>query len=141
MDIGKIARGAGIVAAVATVLVLAAPYALVSGTGSGSGYPAQLAGYYASGTVGAAGIVLFALVSAVVIASIERGNLDPGSLAGVAVMLGVATTLSAAAWTLAIEPTTMFAEFRWLEWHGRAVVAVSAAIPVAAVVYARTLLE
>ncbi|WP_418284506.1 DUF7548 family protein [Halorubrum sp. DTA46] len=136
MKLRDVSRRAGIGSAVVTVLVLAVPYALVSG----SGYATQLAGYYASGVIGAGGIALFALVSAVVIASVERGNLDPGTLAGVAVMLGLATTLSAAAWAMAIEPTTMFAEFRWLEWHAPAVVAVSVPIPAFAAVYARELL-
>jgi len=136
MDLRTLSRRAGIAAAVATVLVLTAPYALVSEPE----YATQLAGYYASGVVGAAGIALFALVSAVVIGSVERGNLDPGTLAGVAVMLGVATTLSAATWAVAIEPTTMFADHRWLEWHAPAVVAISVPVPAFAAVYARELL-
>ncbi|MUW14716.1 hypothetical protein GJ633_08590 [Halorubrum sp. CBA1125] len=127
-------RRTGIAAAVVTVLVLAAPYALVSG------YADQLAGYYASGVVGAAGVALFALVTAVVIGSVEQGNVDPGTLAGVAVVLGVSTTLSAAAWTLAVEPTTMFADYRWLRWHAPAVVALSVPVPAAAAAYAREVL-
>jgi len=136
MDLQTVSRRAGIGSAVATVLVLAAPYAFVSEPG----YATQLAGYYASGVVGAAGIALFALVSAIVIGSVERGNLDPGTLAGIAVMLGAATTLSAATWAIAIEPTTMFAEHRWLEWHAPAVVASSVPIPAFAALYARELL-
>ncbi|WP_460558958.1 DUF7548 family protein [Halorubrum pallidum] len=136
MDLRAIARRTAIAAAVATVLALAAPYAILSGSGSAE----QLAAYYASGTVGGAGIVLFALVSAVVVGSVERGNLDPGTLAGVAVMLGVATTASAAAWALAIEPSTLFRDNLWLVWHARAVVALSVPIPVAAAAYARELL-
>lgn len=137
MDLRDTARRVGILTAVATVIVLAAPYAFVSG----SGYETQLPAYYASGVVGAGGIALFALVSAVVIGSIERGNADPGTLAGVAVMLGLATTVNAALWALAIEPTTMFAEFRWLEWHALTVVALSIPVPVAAAVYARDVLD
>jgi len=136
MNLRAVSRRAGIAACIATVLVLAAPYALVSEPE----YATQLAGYYASGVVGAAGIALFALVSAVVIGSVERGNLDPGTLAGVAVMLGAATTLSAGTWAIAIEPTTMFAEHRWLEWHAPAVVAIAVPIPAFAAVYARELL-
>jgi len=81
-------------------------------------YASQLADYYASGgVVGGAGIALFALLSVVVVASVERGNLDPGTLAGAAVVLGVATTLSAAAWATAIEPSPMFRDNLWLVWH------------------------
>ena len=134
MNLRDISRRAGIAACVATVLVLAVPYALVSG------YATQLAGYYASGVLGAGGVALFALVSAVVIGSVERENLDPGTLAGIAVVLGVATVLSAASWAVAVEPTTMFGEYRWLEWHARAVVALSVPVPVFAAVYARTVL-
>ena len=135
MDLRAISRRTGIAAGVVTVIVLAVPYALVSG------YATQLAGYYAAGTLGAAAIALFALVSAVVVASVERGNLDPGTLAGVAVILGVATTGSAVAWTLAVEPTTMFADYRWLRWHAPAVTAISIALPASAAVYARALLS
>lgn len=136
MNLREVSRRAGIVGAVATVIVLAAPYAIISG----ADYATQLAAYYAAGAFGAGAVALFALVSAVVIGSVERGNLDPGTLAGVAVMLGVATTASAAAWAVAIEPTTMFAEFRWLEQHAQAVVAISLSIPASAAVYARELL-
>ena len=137
MNLRDVSRRAGIVAAVVTVLALGAPYAVITGPEYGS----QLADYYASGTVGAGGIALFALVSAVVIASVERGNLDPDTLAGVAVMLGLATTLSAAAWALAIEPSPVFRDHLWLVWHARAVVAVSIPVPAFAAVYAYELLS
>lgn len=136
MNLRTLSRRVGIAVAIATVLALAAPYAFVSEPE----YATQLTAYYASGVVGAAGIALFALVSAVIIGSVEQGNFDPGTLAGVAVMLSVATTLSAATWAVAIEPTTMFADHRWLEWHAPAVVGISALIPVCAAVYARELL-
>lgn len=135
MNLRDVSRRTGIAAGVVTVVVLAAPYALVSG------YATQLAGYYAAGTLGAGGIALFALLSAVVVASVEQGNLDPGTLAGVAVILGLATTLSAAAWALAVEPTTMYADYRWLRWHAPAVVALSVPLPVSAAAYARALLS
>ena len=137
MDLRDVSRRVGIAAAVATVLVLGAPYALVSGPE----YASQLADYYASGAVGAAGIALFALLSAVVVASVERGNLDPGTLAGAAVVLGAATTLSAASWALAIEPTPVFRDNLWLVWHARAVVALSVPVPLSAAAYARALLS
>ncbi|WP_144799260.1 DUF7548 family protein [Halorubrum depositum] len=135
MNLRDVSRRTGIAAGVVTVVALAAPYALVSG------YATQLAGYYAAGTLGAGGIALFALLSAVVVASVEQGNLDPGTLAGVAVILGVATTLSAAMWALAVEPTTMYADYRWLRWHAPAVVALSVPLPVSAAAYARALLS
>jgi len=136
MNIRDISRRVGIAAGIVTVLALGAPYAVLSGGAD----PSQLADYYASGTVGAAGIALFALLSVVVIASVERGNVDPGTLAGVAVMLGVATLLSAVMWTAAIEPSPLFRENLWLVWHARVVVALSVPIPVAAAAYARELL-
>ncbi|WP_435093952.1 DUF7548 family protein [Halorubrum sp. N11] len=136
MNFRDISRWVGIAAAVATVLALGAPYAIISGEAAAS----HLADYYASGVVGAGGVALFALLSAVVIASVERGNLDPGALAGAAVVLGVATSLSAATWALAIEPSPLFRDNLWLVWHPRAVVALSLPIPVAAAAYARQLL-
>ncbi|AZQ14005.1 MULTISPECIES: hypothetical protein [Halorubrum] len=136
MDFREVSRGVGIGAAVATVLVLGAPYAIISG----EAYASQLASYYASGVVGGGGIALFALLSVVVIASVEKGNLEPGTLAGAAVVLGVATTLSAVTWALAIEPSAMSRDNLWLLWHPRAVVALSVPIPLAAAAYARGLL-
>jgi hypothetical protein len=136
MDLRAVSRRVGIVAAVVTVVALVAPYAVVTGPE----YASQLAAYYASGVVGWGGIALFALLSAVVIASVEQGNVDPGTLAGVAVALGLATTVSAASWALAVEPSPVFREYLWLVWHARAVVALSVPIPAAAVVYARAVL-
>jgi hypothetical protein len=135
MDFRALSRRVGIAAAVATVIALVAPYAFVTG------YATELAGYYASGAVGWGGIALFALLSAVVIASVEQGNVDPGTLAGVAVVLGFATTASAATWALAVEPTAVFAEYRWLVWHARVVVALTVPVPLAAAAYARDLLS
>jgi hypothetical protein len=137
MDLRDVSRRVGIAAAVATVVVLGAPYALITGPE----YASQLADYYASGVVGAAGIALFALLSAVVVASVEQGNLDPGTLAGAAVVLGVATTLSAATWALAIEPSPVFRDHLWLVWHPRAVVVLSVPVPLSAAAYARALLS
>jgi hypothetical protein len=137
MDVRALARRVGIAAAVVTVVALIAPYAVISGPE----YATQLAAYYASGAVGWGGIALFALLSAVVIASVERGNLDPGTLAGVAVVLGLATTGSAATWALAVEPSPVFRDHLWLVWHAPAVVGLSVPIPAAAAVYARALLS
>ncbi|KOX96372.1 MULTISPECIES: hypothetical protein [Halorubrum] len=136
MDLRAVSRRVGIAAAVVTVVALVAPYALITGPE----YTSQLATYYASGVVGWGGIALFALLSAVVIASVERGNVDPGTLAGVAVVLGVATTASAASWALAVEPSPVFRDHLWLVWHARAVVALSVPVPLAAAAYARGLL-
>ena len=136
MEFRDISRRAGIAAGLATVLALAAPYAILSG----GAYASQLTDYYASGAVGGAGVALFALLSVVVIASVERGNLDPGALAGAAVVLGAATTLSAVTWAVGIDPSPMFRDNLWLVWHSRVVVALSVPIPVAAAAYARGLL-
>ncbi|SFR39286.1 MULTISPECIES: DUF7548 family protein [Halorubrum] len=137
MDLRAVSRRVGIAAAVVTVVALVAPYAVISGPE----YASQLAAYYASGVVGWGGIALFALLSAVVIASVERGNVDPGTLAGVAVVLGLAATVSAASWALAVEPSPVFRDHLWLVWHARAVVALSVPVPLAATAYAWDLLS
>ena len=77
MDLRAASRRVGIVAAVVTVVALVAPYAVITGPE----YTSQLATYYASGVVGWGGIALFALLSAVVIASVERGELGAGGRA------------------------------------------------------------
>jgi len=60
---------------------------------------------------------------------------------GLLLLLGVATTLSAATWALAIEPSPVFRDHLWLVWHARAVVALSVPVPLAAAAYARALLS
>jgi len=134
MNVRDRSRQAGVAISVLSVLILLAPYAVVSGFGT------QIAGYYAAGPVGAWGIALFALVTAVVFASVERGNVDPGTLTGVLVVLAVATPLLAVLWYLSIEPTTMFAEYGWLEYHAPAVIATTLPLPALAGMYARDLL-
>ena len=135
MTVRDRARQAGVAAGLLCGLLLAAPYALVSG------FDAQLTAYYAAGPVGAGGVALFALVSAVVFASVEQGNVDPEVLTGVLVVLGVATTLLAALWTLSVEPTTVFGKYRWLQLHAPAVTAISLLLAGCAGVYARTFLD
>ncbi|MBP1921307.1 drug/metabolite transporter (DMT)-like permease [Halorubrum alkaliphilum] len=134
MNVRARSRQAGIVASVAGVLLLLAPYAIVSG------FETQIAGYYAAGPVGAWGIALFALLTAVVFASVERGNVDPATLAGVLVVLAAVTPLLAILWYLSIDPTRMFAEYGWLEWHAPAVIAVVLPLPALAGIHARELL-
>ncbi len=136
MNVRGLSRRVGIVASLLTVLVLVAPYVVVAG------HQELLLAYYAAGPVGSGGIGLFALLSTVAFASIERGNVDPGTLAGVVVALGVATVVLAVAWELAIDPTVRFgfpATYRWIEWHAPAVVAASLPIPVCGGLYAREL--
>ena len=135
MNVRVRSRQAGVVASVASVLLLFVPYAAISGFGT------QIAGYYAAGPLGAWGIALFAPLTAVVFASAERGNVDPGTLAGVLVVLSAVTPLLAILWYLAIEPTTMFAEHGWLVYHAPGVIALTLPLPALAGVYARELLS
>ncbi len=137
MNVRDRSRKVGIAAALATVIVLAAPYAVVSG------HEGLLISYYSAGPIGAGGVGLFAAVSVVVLASLERGNVDPGTLAGVAVVLGAATTLAALLWYVSIDAAVLFSfapEYRWLEWHAPAVIALSLPVPAGAGLYARDLL-
>lgn len=137
MNLRDAARVAGVAASLLAVVVLAAPYAVVSG------HESLLVSYYSAGPFGAGGVGLFALLFAVVIASIERGNVDPGTLAGVAVVLGVGAVALAALWWLSIDETVLFSfpsEYRWLEWHPVAVVGLSLPLPLCAGVYAREIL-
>ncbi|SNR29987.1 DUF7548 family protein [Halorubrum vacuolatum] len=137
MNVRKVSRTVGVATAIVTVIVLAAPYAVISG------HENLLISYYSAGPIGAGGIGLFALMGAVVLASIEQGNVDPGTLAGVAVVLSIATTVAALLWYLTIDPNVLFSfppEYQWLEWHAPAVLAVSLPLPACAGLYARELL-
>jgi hypothetical protein len=130
---GKVAAGVGIGGCVAVLLVLAAPYALVAGSGPGLGV------YYGSGTVGAGVVGFLALLQVVVLLAGTRGRTDPPTAAGIALVLGVAMVLLAAAWALAVPPELVFSfPADWLGWHRWAVVAAAAVVPLASAVYART---
>lgn len=126
MDDLRLAPTVGIVACLAVLFALAAPYLLgVAG----------VAGYYGSGAVNPLLAGLFALVALIVFAAGREGRSDPGLAAGVAVALGMFMFLVTAAWalTVRIDAVQFTANHRW------AVVGAAALVPLSAGWYARAL--
>jgi len=134
MDPRRAAPPAGAAVCAATVVVLAAPFVLIEGHG-------RLVGdYYAAGPFGAGGVGFLATLGVVVFLSADRGTLDPETMAGLLLVLGVGLVGLAAAWYVSVDAGLLFSfppEYAWIERHPGAVLAVSSGAPVVAAGYAR----
>ena len=86
MNVRHLAPRAGALACLATALAGAAPFLLIDG------HAELLGDYYGAGPIGLTMIVIFAAVGVVAFASAERGNVDPVTMAGGLVVLGVVLT-------------------------------------------------
>jgi hypothetical protein len=132
---GERAATLGVVACLATLAAMGAPYALIPEPGTG------LPIYYGSGPAGAGAVAFLAVLQPVVLLSGTRGRLDAQTAAGMATVVGLAMLGLAALWALAV-PTELVLSFpaAWMGWHRWAVVAVVALVPAASAVYARAAL-
>jgi hypothetical protein len=129
-----VAPSAGAVASLLLAVVVFAP-ALAISAGNG-----LVADYYASGPVGVSIVGFLGLLSVVVFLAGAQERTEPATVAGLTLVLGVAMLALSALWAFSVDQTLLFsfpAEYAWIENHRWAVVAVCAAIPVAAGVYAR----
>lgn len=133
MDTARVAPWVGVAVSVATLIALAAPYVLVSDSGTG------LDVYYTAGLFGAGGVAFLALVAVVAFLAGERGGADPEVAAGVSLVVGLAMLGLAVAWALAV-PTEVVYSFpaAWMDSHRWVVVVVVGLVPASAAVYART---
>lgn len=138
MELRQVASRVGALACLMTAIVAAAPFVLVDGN-------TQLVGaYYGSGPVGLTAVVAFTLVGVVGFASAERGNVEPETIAGGLVVLGVVVVGLVGLWWASVDGTVLYSfpsEYRWIEWHPTAVVVSSLAVLATAGVYARSVLE
>ena len=137
MDLADAAPTAGIVACVALLAVLAAPFLLITDAGTG------LSVYYASGTLGAAGVGFLAALLVIVFLSGRQDRRPADTVAGVAVVASLALFALAAAWALAVDVQNLFsfpASASWILWHRWLVLGVAALVPASAAVYARAVL-
>ncbi|MFB6073801.1 MAG: hypothetical protein ABEJ89_02175 [Haloarculaceae archaeon] len=120
----------GLVAAVAYLVVLGAPYVVAP--------VSQVGAYYGSGAVSALVPALFAVVALIVMAAGRQERTAPDFAAGVALVVGLFTVLLSALWALTVRPDVI--TFGSLAvYHRWVLVAVSLVLPAAAVLYARTL--
>lgn len=134
MDTADAAPTAGIVACLALLLALAAPFVLAGGAESPLGV------YYASGVVGVTGAAFIAAVLVVVFLSGIQGRSPPDTVAGIAVVAGLALFVIALSWALAVGEDVLFsfpASAAWIEYHRWVVLAIAALVPAAAGTYAR----
>ncbi|QLG62676.1 DUF7548 family protein [Halorarum salinum] len=138
MDLADAAPTAGIAGCLATLLALAAPYALISDPGTG------LSVYYASGPVGAGGVGFLAVLLVVVFLSGKRGRTAPDTVAGVALVASLGLVALALLWALAVDPENVFsfpADAEWMTSHRWVVLACAAVVPLSAAAYARAVLR
>jgi hypothetical protein len=123
----------GIAGCLAVVVSLALPYVAVSGWGR------ELGRYYAAGPLGVWGLLFFALVGVVVFLAGARGRTDPTTAAGIALTLGVVSLLVALSWALSASLEPLFGyPASWITDHRWVVVVATAFVPLAAALYARS---
>lgn len=134
MEATRLAPTVGIVASLAVLVVLAAPYAVVD---AGS----AVATYYAGGDVNPLVTGLFALVAVIVFAGGREGRSSPDVVAGAALVLGLFMVVLAALWALTV-PVSLVQQLSTettLQYHRGALVLVTLVVPLSAGWYARAL--
>lgn len=128
----RVAPRVGILACLATLAGLLAPFLLVTDAGTGLGP------YYRSGRFGAGAVGFLSLLLVVVFLSGAQERRDPATVAGVALVGSVALVGFALLWATAVDPTTVFSfPAAWLAWHRWLVCAFAAGSLVAAAVFTR----
>ncbi|MFB6256003.1 MAG: hypothetical protein ABEH58_04620 [Haloplanus sp.] len=126
----------GIFGCLAVVVTLALPYLVATGWGS------QLGRYYAAGPLGVGAVLFFSLVGVVVFLAGARGRTDATTAAGISLALGVVSLLVALLWAASVSLQPLFGfPASWITDHRWYVVAVTASVPAAAALYARSVLS
>lgn len=119
----------GIVACLLVLGALAVPFVLADGRQAGL--------YYDSGAITPLLAGLFALVSIVVFAAGREGRSDPALSAGVALTFGLFTAVVSLAWAATVRVDVLDSSLA--AYHPLVLAAVSLALPLTAVWYARSL--
>jgi hypothetical protein len=131
----QVAPALGILGCLAVVATLVSPYLVAAGWGG------QLGRYYAAGPIGVGAVVFFALVGAVVFLAGARGRTDATTAAGISLALGVVAFLVALLWAVSVSLQPLFGfPAAWITDHRWYVVAATAVVPLAAALYARSVL-
>ena len=130
----RLAPTVGIVASLAVIAVLAAPYAIVEG-GSGVGT------YFAAGAINPQIVGLFAAVAIIVFAAGREDRSPADLVAGATLVLGVFMTALALLWAVTVPQSvvTQLSTATILQYHRGALVVTTLAVPAVAVWYARAL--
>jgi hypothetical protein len=133
MDLDSLAPRLGAIACLLLAGAVFVPALIVSAPGN------VVAAYYAAGPFGVSLVGVLALITVVVFLAGAQERSDPQTLAGVAVVSGVAMVLFSVVWTISIDPTVLFSfpsEFAWIESHRWVVVVGSGFAALAAGGYA-----
>lgn len=134
MDAVRAAPTAGIVAALATLFLIAAPYPLV-------GEASAVNAYYNAGAITPLAAGLLATVAVIVFAAGRAGRTDPPLAAGAGLTLGAFALGVAALWAATVPASValQLGEVAALEYHRFALVVATAGLPASAGWYARGL--
>lgn len=98
--------------------------------------------YYGAGAVGLAGVAFLGLLAAVVVLAGERGDADPVTAAGIALVLAVVALGVAVLWATGIEAELFYERLpAWLEPYRWVVVATAGLLAAATAAYAREVLD
>ena len=130
----SLAPKVGAVAALLLAGVVFVPAVVISAPDTG------VAEYYAAGPVGISIVGVLALLDVVVFLAGGQERSDPVTLAGVALVAGLAMVLLSLLWALSVDPTLLFsfpAEYAWIENHRWVVVTGAAIVSIAAGGFAR----
>ncbi|MFB6307815.1 MAG: hypothetical protein ABEH35_00655 [Haloarculaceae archaeon] len=133
MDELRTAPTLGVVASLAVLALLAAPYAIVD--------PGAVGSYYGNGSVNPGIAGLLALVSTIVFAAGREERSDPNLVAGAGLVLGAFVFVLSLLWALTVPESlvTQLSQEQLLQYHRWAVAVAGLAIPASGVWYARAL--
>ena len=128
----RLAPTVGIVASLAVLGTLAAPYAIVE-EGSAVG------AYFAAGSISPLTVGLFATVAIIVFAAGREGRSPPDLVAGVALVLGLFMAALATLWAVTVPQSmvTQLSTSAVLGYHRGALVVATLVVPASAAWYAR----
>ena len=128
----RLAPRLGVVACLATLAALLAPFVLLSDTGTGLGL------YYGSGPFGAGVVGFLATLLVIVFLSGVQERRDPAIVAGVAAVGTVALVAFAVIWATAVDRANVLSfPAAWMGWHRWLVCALAAVSFLTAVAFTR----
>ncbi|MFB6251113.1 MAG: hypothetical protein ABEI27_05410 [Halobellus sp.] len=130
----SLAPKVGALAALLLASIVFVPAVVISAPGSG------VAEYYAAGPIGVSIVGVLALIDVVVFLAGGQERSDPVTLAGFALVAGLAMLLFSLLWAFSIDATLLFsfpAEYAWIQDHRWVVVTGTAIVAVAAGGFAR----
>ncbi|MFB6091767.1 MAG: hypothetical protein ABEK02_02015 [Haloquadratum sp.] len=137
VDLDTVVPALGAVACLLLAAIVFLPGLVVTAPNAGVG------DYYAAGPFGVSIVGALALVNVVVFLAGAQRRSNPATLAGVALVSGLAMLLFAILWAVAIDQTLLYSfppAYAWLENHPWIVVTGAAIVAILAGSYARTVL-